>query len=329
MHAHHNLFFHTFQLSPHVDSGAVQTFSQPYTREEESLPHISTALGRGLDDNATLALHSEAELSLRALESEIAQAEDHPAYASSLDEVNQGVAFDYAADSMDRRFFGSGQSGASQGLAFAYSDSSSDAELSRLDTRRKDSFYESDEDVRAPKKVSPLRVETVAETPLGYGLSRPPELERAPRVAAVVKPPRAGKPKKDKMIDGLSDVSAVIKADVAIESPTVEPYGRYESLAEDGGRFASVTAEAVRNEAGPTLSFTKAPPEVAGPEESEAEEAAPPAPPPRDRLAESVTEEVTLSAFLSQGAPIAKLDSAEFESDQVFSHTILVQKKLH
>lgn len=214
--------------------------------------------------------------------------------------------------------------------SFTHSDSSSDVERLRQ-PERKDSFYESDEDVRTPKKSPRMRkavLETDVETPPTYEHAITPDsIEMTMATPAFSSPSHlpsdSVKPERDPKYENLigepvaSDASLLVSTSPT--SLTAEPHHQHPHPHQHHHQQTEPTLESepvvVTSSALPLPSYTEAinsmeeytTPEVTPRGES------PAAPSPEDGQ--------------SSSAPLAKLESTDSDSDQVNSYSPFSFKK--
>lgn len=107
-------------------------------------------------------------------------------------------------DAYDHKSLGSDPMSVSLEQSFPTSDSSSDLDRSK-GLKRKDSFYESDEELKIPKKVSPRKSGNNIEKPPGYdaviaSIPNSSSTEQREDAAPMVKPPRQPRPSLNKNV---------------------------------------------------------------------------------------------------------------------------------
>lgn len=305
----------------------MSSFSQRTLVEEPLLPPYNPAVEHGVDDEiSSLALHTEA---LTAQEVETGQSEEHLSDISSssiiLDKLKVEVPSEEVIASLDRKSLDSDQSAVSLEHSFVLSDSSSDA---KQDMRRKDSFYESDDDEKVPKKVSPRKALSKF---VNIDIDKPPAYEsaisqteavvvsdRPLRAPAIVKPPRAGKPKKDQKIANVSPASETGFSVFVMGKPSVSEQHQFaEPVAKEVNHLGTHTAQKDTSTVQLT-SYGVAVAENISAEVSTDEDA--PAPPLRGRSTEPPVND--LLADLPQHDFLARLDSTENDSYQVFTQQL-------
>ncbi|CAG5133716.1 unnamed protein product, partial [Candidula unifasciata] len=292
--------------------------SQQSRLEESVLPPFTPAAAD--KETSAFALHNEA---LTAHEFETGHLEEPLSDVSDssiiFDKLKVEIPSEEAAVSLDYKSLDSDQSAFSLEHSFIQSDSSGDT---KQDMRRKDSFYESDDDGKTKKASSGKALTKI----VNIDMDQPPAYESAVsqsesvvvsdrplRAAAIVKPPRAGKPKRDLNTANSSlpsetgfSVFVMGKPVASEQHQFMEPVTKDTNCPDTHAALESTSAAQLSSN-GETLAETVAA-EVSSDEEV-------PAPPLRGQSTEVSGHNLT--ADPSQLDLSASLDSAEINSYQM------------